>query len=253
MLDDFDGYAVYWVPRRPDPLGPFGDDWTGWCAEYGEHRPRSDFPDLPALTRRLCRHGLHGVIHAPFRLTAGRSRFALEDALDEIAGETVAIDLPPLELAVVEGRVALVPSRCPLALAALVGRATELLAPLAEPVEPEGSAEGAPPPADGESLVAFDGPAHRFHLPLTDPRPLGEAHALKEALAPVVAPLLGARRSLSVITLMGDPGGGRPLRALENYTLLDSPLRPGARALPSHGPELLTPMPEVRRKRGMAL
>ena len=253
MLDDFERYAVYWVPRRPDPLGPFGDDWTGWCAEYGEHRPRSDFPGLPALTSKLCRHGLHGVIHAPFRLAPGRSRFALEDALDEIAEETVAIRLPHLELAVVEGRVALVPSRCPDALAMLVGQVTEMLAPLVEPAEAEGVAEAAVPQSAAPSLVPFRVPAHRFHVPLTDARPLEEAHALRDALAPVVEPLLGAPRSVATITLMGDPGAGRPLRSLQDYALLESPLRPGAGALPSHGPQVLAPMPEFRRKSDAAV
>lgn len=252
MLDDFERYAVYWVPQRPDPLGPFGDDWTGWCAEHGEHKPRSDFPNLPALTRKLCRHGLHGVIHAPFRLAAGRSRFAVEDVLDEIAEETVAIRLPRLELAVVEGRVALVPRPCPDALSPLVGRVTEMLAPLVEPDADEGFAE-AGAPAGGDSLVAFRAQAPRFHVPLTDARPIEVAHALKETLAPIAAPLLEAARSLSVITLMGDPGGGRPLRSLQEYTLLESPLRPGADALPSHGPQVLTPMPEVRRKSDVAV
>ena len=250
MFNDFERYAVYWVPRFPDPLGPFGDAWTGWCAEYGERHPRSDFPDLPALTARLCRHGLHGVIHAPFRLARERSLFAVEDALDEIAEETVAVRIPPLELAVVEGRVALVPSRGSAALTALLDRIASLLAPMVEP-----AAEEPLPPAGGNgSLVPFRGaPAHRFHLPLTDPRPIDEAHRLKEALAPVVAHVLAFPRSLSVISLIGDPGGGRRLRALENYGLLDSPLRPGARVLPSHGPQVLAPMPQGRRKSDMAL
>lgn len=252
MFDDFERYAVYWVPRRPDPLGPFGDSWTGWCAEYGEHRARSDFPNLRTLTRRLCRHGLHGVIRAPFRPAPGRSRFAIEDALEEIAEETVAVRLPSLELAVVAGRVALVPSRHEDALAALVERVWEALTPLAGPEAagpPDGLAE-APPPATDDSLLPFRAaPGHRFHLPLTDPLPLEQAHALKAALGSTVGHLLNAKRSVSMISLMGDPGGNRPLRTLENYALRDTPLRPGARVLPTHGPRVIAPMPEPRRRK----
>ena len=252
MFEDFERYAVYWIPRFPDPLGPFGDSWTGWCAEHGERHARSDFPDLPALTRRLCRHGLHGVIHAPFRLSRERSIFAVEDALDEIAEETVAVRIPPLELAVVEGRVALVPSHASVALTALLDRVASMLEPM---VEPAAEAVDAPAlSAGGDSLVPFrSGAAHRFHLPLTDPRPIDEAYRLKEALAPVVAHVLDVPRSVSVISLIGDPAGGRKLRALESYGLLDSPLRPGARVLPSHGPQVLAPMPQGRRKSDMAL
>lgn len=253
MFDDFERYAVYWVPRRPDPLGPFGDAWTGWSAESGEHHPRSAFPGLPAVTGELARHGLHGVIRAPFRLQPGRSRFAVEHALDEIAEETVAFRLPRLALAVVEGRVALAPAHSSGPLAALVTRVTEALAPLADPEPAAGHVNGfaeAPAPAIGDAPVVTLAPtaAQRFHLPLTDPRPLEEAHALKDALAALVGPLLATPRFLSEIALMGDPGGGRPLRVLQGYRLLDWPLRPGARALPSHGPQVLAPMPEGRRK-----
>lgn len=258
MFDDFDRYAVYWVPRRPDPLAPFGSAWTGWCAEDGEHRARSQFddrfPDLAEITRELCRHGLHGIITAPFRLAPGRSRFSVEHVLDAIVEEAVSFRLPRFELAVVDGRVALVPQQSSGALAALITRVTDALAPLIARATPQGFAEA---PAHGKpdgAVVPF-GPVaqHRFHVPLTDAQPLERAHALKAALAPLVEPLLGAPRGVSEVALMGDPGGGRPLRVLQSYALLDWPLRPGARALPSHGPQVFAPMPAPRRKADIAV
>lgn len=258
MFDEFDQYAVYWVPRRPDPLAPFGSAWTGWCAEDGEHRSRTEFddrvPDLAEITRDLCRHGLHGVIAAPFRLAPGRSRFSVEHVLDEIAEQTVSFRLPRFELAVVDGRVALVPQHSSGSLAALMTRLTDALAPLAARPAAQGFGEK---PAPGEwdaAVVALrPGAQHRFHVPLTDPQPLEGAHALKETLAPLVEQLLGAPRSVSEIALMGDPGGGRPLRVLQSYGLLNWPLRPGARALPSLGPQVLAPMPAPRRKVDVAV
>jgi hypothetical protein len=38
---------------------------------------------------------------------------------------------------------------------------------------------------------------------------------------------------------MGDPGGGRPLRVLEFYELLDQPRRSMSGALPVQGPDIL--------------
>lgn len=254
MFNDFERYAVYWVPKRPDPLGPFGDTWTGWCAEHGEHRPRGDFPDLPSITRRLCRHGLHGVINAPFRLAPGRSQFALEHALAAIAEESVSFKLPRLELAVVGGRVALVPAQGSEALSALVARVRAALAPLADPDLAEESRPAPAPGARTGALVPLVPSAQQqFHLPLSDVQPVEKAHALKDALAPLVEHLLAAPRSLSVISLIGDPGGERPVRALHNYALLDWPLRPGARVLETCGPQVLAPMPEVQRKSDMAM
>lgn len=256
MFEDFERYAVYWVPRRPDPLARFGTSWMGWCAERGEHRPRGEFAgltaDVAAVTRTLCRHGLHGVIRAPFRLAPGRSRFAVEHVLDEVAGETVSFRLPRLELAVVDGCVALLPGRSTGALATIVTRLTEALTPLAAEPRANGFAGSAPPTGGDPALVSLRAAeAHRFHLPLTDPQPIERAHALKEALAPLLAPMLDTPRSLSEIALMGDPGSGRPLRVLQCYELLDWPLRPGANALPCYGREVLAPMPEARRKAGM--
>jgi hypothetical protein len=257
MSDEFDRYAVYWVPRRPDPLAPFGAAWTGWCAERGEPRPRGAWPglgvDVAAVTADLHRHGLHGVIRAPFRLAPGRSLFALEHLLDGLAEDIVAFRLPRLELAVVDGRVALVPAQSCGALAALVTRVVDTLGALVAP-SPAGNgfAEAAPatPRLDGTSgLVPLRAAAaHRFHVPLTDPLPLGRAHALKAALAPLVGPMLTVPRALGDIALMGDPGEGRPLRVLQHYELRDWPARPGAAALPCHGRQVLAPMPELGRQ-----
>lgn len=256
MSDEFERYAVYWVPRRPDPLAPFGVAWTGWCAERGELRPRGAFGEIddpPAVTRALWRHGLHGVIRAPFTLAPGRSQFSVEHVLGALADDLASIGLPRFELGVVEGRVALVPVAGSAALGALVTRVVDALEPLAASGRPTGRADGFAEPAapavdTRASLVPFLGTgAPRFHVPLTDVQPIERAHALRDALAPRLAPMLGAPRRLSELALMGDPGGGRPFRVLERYALLDWPHRRGAAALPCHGPEVLAPVPETRR------
>ncbi len=254
MSDEFARYAVYWVPRRPDPLAGFGVSWTGWCAECGEIRPRGAFPcvedDGAGLVGKLWRHGLHGVIRAPFALAPGRSRFAVERALDELAEELVGFQLPKFEIAVVRDRVVLAPGHSTGALAAMMRRVDEALAPLAARAGTNGHANGctagrAARIAPDASLVAFPSePTGRFHVPLTDPMPVERAHALRDTLAPLVAPMLGVPRRIAELALMGDPGGGRPLRVLQRYELLDWPLRRAARALPCHGPRVLARMPE---------
>ena len=69
MMNDFERYAIYWVPAQPDTLCKFGCSWMGWCAELGEPRKRRGIvgltDDIAAATRRVWRHGLHARIAGP--------------------------------------------------------------------------------------------------------------------------------------------------------------------------------------------
>ena len=180
MSGEFEKYAVYWVPKSADALARFEVSWTGWCAEQGEHRTRGTFPgvsvDVPAITRKVWRHGFHAIIKAPFRLRTERSRFSVEHALEQVIEEIVAFRLPRLRLAVIGGSVAaLVPHQSCAALGALVTRVGEAMAPLDAAAPTNGFAETQAPTPNGiaieevESLVQLPAAdAHRFHMPLTD-------------------------------------------------------------------------------------
>lgn len=239
MATDYERYAIYWVPASASRLGTFGAGWTGWCAEAGTHCPRPGLrglpQPLPRLTADLSRHGLHGVLRAPFRLGSGRSQWALERAVQLLADETPTIILPGLRMAVVGGRVALVPEPAVPALNRLVARIGRTLLSLGgDTVLRPGMAE-APSCFDGagatspEALRAEDLPvidAHRFHVPLTDRVPLGTAYAVVAHLRPVLAPILAQRLVLGDLALVGDPGGERPWRVIDRYPLaLPQPAR----------------------------
>ena len=255
MSDEFERYAVYWVPKRADALARFGASWTGWCAERGEPRARGEFRgvtvNIPAITRRIWRHGLHAVIKAPFHLGAGRSRFSIEHTLWGLIEESVSLRLPRLRLAVVGGRVALVPRQNCSALDDLVARIGDAMAPLDMAAPSNGFAVASAPAPDGTrgitggdiaSLVQIPAAdAHRFHMPLTDRLGLEVAFEVMEELRPLLAPMLDEPRRLDDVALMGDPGAGRPLRVLERYDLRATPLRRASSALPCHGPHVLAP------------
>ena len=247
MSDEFEKYAVYWVPKSPDALARFGISWTGWCAEQGAHRPRGEFPgvaaDIPAITRQVWRHGFHAVIKAPFRPQAGRGRFSVEHALEQVIDEIVAFPLPRLRLAVIGGSVAaLVPHRDCAALGALVARVGEAMAPLDATRHDMGAPAGTVI-EDVDPLVQLPAAdAHRFHMPLTDRLPLEVAFQVMEKLQPLMEPMLGEPRRLHDVALMGDPGEGRPLRVLQRYDLRDTPVLLGANPMPCHGPQVLAPM-----------
>ena len=249
MSDEFENYAVYWVPKHADALARFGTSWTGWCAERGEHRPRGKFPGVsaavPAITRQLWRHGIHAVIKAPFRLRQGSGQFSVEHVLEQVIEECVAFRLPRLQLAVIGGSVAaLVPRQDCAALAALVARVGEAIAPLETATPANGSAAPAGIAGEGiEALVQLPATdAHRFHIPLTDRLPLEVAFRVMEELQPLLEPAMDETRRLHDVALMGDPGEGRPLRVLQRYDLRETPLHRGANPLPCLGPHVLAPM-----------
>ena len=258
MSNEFEKYAVYWVPRYPDALARFGAAWTGWCAEQGEPRsggmPHNLSFDIPTITRQVWRHGFHAVINAPFRLGAGRSLFSVEHVLGLLAEDNVAIKLPRLRLAVVDGCVALVPGENCTKLGNLVARVGAAIAPLdaAAPangfagVSPENSDASRAPVPGGDATEDHDTviqlpivDAHRFHMPLTDQLGVEMAFRVKKELEPVLEPMLDEPRRLQDLALMGDPGQGRPLRVLQRYDLRETPMRRASHALPCYGPNVL--------------
>jgi hypothetical protein len=250
MSDEFEKYAVYWVPKRSDALARFGRSWTGWCADHSERRTRGAFSsftfDTTAITRHGRIHGFHAAIKSPFRLGAELSSFALEHVLGLLAEESVSFQMPRLRLAVVNECVALVPSQGSPALNDLVARIGDALGQLGAPDDDNREARTSAPalPVEGAGkaapVIRFPtADAHRFHMPLTDPIGVTLALEVMEQLHPVLEPILREARQFDDVALMGDPGEGRPLRLLQRYELRAWPLRAASGALPCRGPHVL--------------
>jgi hypothetical protein len=77
---------------------------------------------------------------------------------------------------------------------------------------------------------------------LTDQLGLEIAFEVLQQLEPVLKPILDEPRRMHDLALMGDPGGGRPLRVLQRYELHDGLRRNVSSALPCQGPDVLVPM-----------
>jgi hypothetical protein len=250
MLEQFERYAVYWVPNRQDDLASFGASWTGWSSERGEPRSRhvtDEFADdIADATRDLGLHGFHGVLKAPFRLREGHSLWAVERALEATAESLLALPLPALDLAVTDGQVALVPARPNPGLADILARIEAALAPMvAVPDRVTGRPKAAASPAERQLRQLPAGEAHRFRLPFTDRLDITTAFRIRDQLAPVVAPMLTAARRIEDLALMGDPGEGRPLRVLQRFDLRETPVRAASTALPCYGRPNLVQMPPI--------
>ena len=246
MLNDFDRYAIYWQPPVTDSLARFGCDWTGWCAESGDpHSLR--VPGARVVNREIAHLGLHGTVCGPFRLRDGSSRWALEDVLRGVAEDHAAVDLPGLELAVVEGQVVLVapPSdtRSAKALSGIIAEVEAAVAPVRE-AEPRSARARAAAAGTVRQLPAAG--AQKFRIPLTDKLDVTAAFEVMERLRPFIDPILDQERRVSDLALMGDPGGGRPLRLLQRLELGDAAARLANSVLPCSGPSNLVPMPGER-------
>lgn len=238
MSIGYERYAIYWVPAVASKLANFGCAWTGWCAEEGSHYPRMRARELPRpleqLTAETSRHGLHGIYKAPFALSRGRSHWGLERVVQSLAEEAAPIACGGLRLAVVGGRVALLPIEPPAGLNRLVARIGRAMLAYdtravarrmgfedqAEPFQAE-----VPEPTGAVAVVD----AHRFHLPLTDRLDLGDAYAVVAYLRPLLAPILAQSLVLGDLALVGDPGGNRPWRVIDRHPLVGATARRGAR------------------------
>lgn len=271
MYDAFERYALYWVPTPDQSISRFGLDWTGWCAETGEHHARRPIAGLgPAAGLEagdIGRHGLHGVLAAPFALARGRNVWALEQAVDHVASTSAPIRVPAVRAAVVAGRIALVPRQPVETLDGLIGRVRAALWGLAAVAETgaeaaDAAADGAPlgapgmatepagrPAGEDAALAAeSDRPSDHFHIPLTGPIAPGAAGAALTAVEALLARLSLTPLRIGDLALMGDPGSGRPLRVLRRYSLSAADPEPALRGvLETRGPQLLAGLIERTR------
>ncbi len=249
---DYTSYAIWWVPRPATGLGRLGSEWTGWCADNGivSAEPATESP-RPGVPGQVGRHGLHATIRPAFRLTPGRSLWALEDALAELTERTEAIRLPTLELTVFDGHVALALSQPDPAVANLLSAVETALRPLRQPL-PYMRATDAGQAGD-RGVVAPTPPAlERFHLPLTDRLDLGTAYEIVAELEPRLAPVLARQQTIWDMALVGNPGEGRRWRLLQRYALIGEPASetaPVPAGMAWRGPSLLAPLSGAARHR----
>lgn len=247
MSNGYTRYALAWVPDPDSPLARFGTDWTGWCADAGERRPRRLAERVRRgieLTTECARRGLHAPIIDPLVLPAGCSAMRLETVLARLTESAGVIRLPRLGLAIQGGRVVLTPTAATPALTRLIARARADLAAFEAPVAPVpavaaiGAATPHPAPGPPERTD------HGFHLPLSDPLARASAKALMARLAPQLSAILAERYRIESLALMGDPGRGRPLALLERFPLGDAAPGSGIHGMRALGPQLYAPLTE---------
>jgi putative phosphonate metabolism protein len=217
-MEDFRRFAIYYAPVGG--LANFGAAWLGWDAVRGRAVTQPCPPCLPRPMDRITeaprKYGLHGTIKPPFRLAPGRTAADLDRAAAALCARLAPVTLDCLTLARLGGFLALVPRGDAGALSGLAaGVVTGLDGFRAAPTEAE-IARRHPErlsPRQRGYLSEWGYPyvleEFRFHITLTGKLLEGEAVAVQEILAPLIAPHLPAPFHIDALCLFGEAADGR--------------------------------------------
>lgn len=220
-------YAVYFAPAADDPWWAFGSGWIGRCAVTGRplDPPRIegiDAAQFARLTASPRRYGFHATLRAPFRPAPGVSARTLCEALERLLGTTQDFELPPLQVALIDDFLALVPAgadaRIDSIAATCVTGTDDLRAPL-EAAELARRRAGGLDAHEEALLQRWGYPwvlgLFRFHLSLTGP--LGDAGAaLVSSLQDAARALMPARPPrFDAVCVFEEPGPGADFRLVE--------------------------------------
>jgi putative phosphonate metabolism protein len=208
--------AIYYAPRR-GAFAARAADWLGWDPETGAERvapPQAGLPDPGPLTREARRYGFHGTLRAPFRLAAGLGPGAAGETVAALAARLSPVRCEGLELADLEGFLALVPRGDDGPLKALAAEVVEATDALRAPLSETEIARRRPDRLTPHQRMLLDRWGYpfvmdefRFHLTLTDR--LAEPGPVQAALARHFAPVLPEPFAVEDLCLFGEDASGR--------------------------------------------
>lgn len=224
-------FALYYAPSASDPLWDRASVWLGRDPATGTSYEGAvagmERTQLLNLTQSANRYGFHATIKPPMTLAAGTTLDDLQAAMSEFAKTIEPVELGQLELASLDGFLALVPNReRDAALHDFAANVVESFEPYRAPLSPrEFAARVAKEltPRQEELLEAYGYPyvfdEFRFHMTLTDR--LGEAdHAeVLSAAQTWFGPVLETPMTLDRLVIFSEPESGMPFTRLADYRL----------------------------------
>lgn len=131
-MDQMKRFAIYYAPRD----GGFADAaaaWFGWDLARGHAVAQPEVPGIDALTAEPRKYGFHGTIKPPFRLADAASPDQLSRAVAALAQELQPVEMPGLDLVLLEGFLAFIPGP-QAAVSALADRVVRVLDPFRAPL-----------------------------------------------------------------------------------------------------------------------
>lgn len=215
-------HAVYWVPAPEHPLWQAGCRWLGRDPE----QPAAGTP--PDYAADPWRYGFHATLKAPMRLRDGRSEAELASALQALADDAGAVEVPPLRVDWLGGFLALRPVVAPAPVHPLRQLADRCVRALDAFRAPPDAAElarhgAATLGAEQRALLLAWGYPHvlqhwRLHLTLSDAAPAEPAALAARARAHFAAALAGPLGP-GALALFVEPAPGQPLRLSRRFAL----------------------------------
>lgn len=217
--------AAYFAPR-PGAFADLAAAWLGRDAETGQDLAPPDL-GLPVagMTVDPRRYGFHATLKPPFRLAPGQSLDALHLAMALLARQIAPVTLPGLQLANLDGFLALRPEGDSTALDQLAAQVVETLDPFRAPLTPAEVARRRPESLSPRQRALLDRWGYpfvmeefRFHLTLTDRLDPTLAAAAVPILTAHFAPVLPRPFLIEDLCLFAEGPDGR-FHNLHRYAL----------------------------------
>ena len=226
-------FAIYFAPSATSNLWERAATWLGRDAADGDlfSGPVAgiDRDRLLNLTQSANRYGFHATIKAPMALVDGASEAELRVALAEFAPKHQPIDLGQLQLASLQGFLALMLDGENEALQDFAAHVVEDFDPFRAPMSIKDRAARASNGLSERQLELLDAYGYpyvfeefRFHMTLTDR--LGEADARDIATAAHTwfGPILDEPVLLDRLALFHEQEAGKPFRRVGDFKLGDA-------------------------------
>lgn len=223
-------FAIYYAPSANSPLWDRAAAWLGRDPLTGQLFDGAvagiDRGRLLNLTQSANRYAFHATIKPPMALPPGVTVEELRAALADFARAQKPFSIGHLQVASLDGFLALIPEQENEALidfAALVVEAFEpFRAPLSLKDRAARLARGLTPRQE-ELLDAYGYPyvfdEFRFHMTLTDRLPETDRADITAAARAWFAPVLGEPILFDRLVLFHEPESGSRFRRLEDYKL----------------------------------
>jgi putative phosphonate metabolism protein len=216
-------YAIYYAPRS-GAFAAAAAAWLGWNLELGRAVLQPDLAGLAAATEDPRKYGFHGTIKPPFRLADGVCIGDLELATEGLAKAHRPVEVARLDLALLDGFLALVPRHDP-ALSDLAAEVVRRLDPLRAPLTKVEVARRRPDtltPRQRVLLAEYGYPyvmeEFQFHLTLTGRLDGAHAAAVQTAAAAHFKGLIPRPFRVEDLCLCGEDQRGR-FHLLHRYAL----------------------------------
>ncbi|MEO8039020.1 MAG: DUF1045 domain-containing protein [Betaproteobacteria bacterium] len=219
-------YAIYYAPDRDSALWRAGVCWLGRDPETREIVAPPAIDGLaPARQRQITesprRYGWHGTLKAPFALSPGVAVDDLVAEMQRFCARREPFPLPPLAVGVVDGFIAVVPSRGSVILDDLAAACVECFDPFRAPMTATERSRRLGASLSERQLDYLERwgypyvmDEYRFHMTLTGRLPALDQAALLPWLERHFAAALQRPVPVHDIALYEEPAPGDALRLL---------------------------------------